>query len=49
MVIVRLSTPPYHPQSNGLTERMVKAFKSGMKKLSKSTVDLKIARFLFHY
>ena len=47
--IVRLSTAPYHPQSNGLTERMVKAFKSGMKKLSKSTVDLKIARFLFHY
>ena len=47
--IACLSTAPYHSQSNGLVERMVKAFKNGIKKSSKGTVDLKIARFFFHY
>ena len=47
--IAHLLTAPYLPQSNGLAERMVQAFKGGMKKLSKGTVDLKLARFLFNY
>ena len=47
--IGHLLTALYHPQSNGLAERMAQAFKSGMKKLSEGTVALKLARFLFNY
>ena len=49
--IVHLFVPPYHAASNGLAERAVQTFKSGMKRLSQShgSLDDKIARFLFHY
>ena len=40
---------PYHPSSNGLTERAVQTFKKGFKKLSKGSVHDKISRFLFSY
>ena len=46
--INHLTTTPYHPQSNGLAERMVQAFKSGMKRLFEGTIELKLARFLFN-
>ena len=48
--IVHLFVPPYHAASNGLAERAVQTFKSGMKRLSQSrgSLDDNIARFLFH-
>ena len=47
--IKHLKTPPYHPASNGIAERAVQTFKSGMRKLKEGTLDTKVARFLFTY
>ena len=47
--ITHLTTAPYHPQSNGLAEKMVQTFKSGMQKMTEGNVSVKLARFLLNY
>ena len=47
--IRHVRVPPYHPSSNGLTERAVQTFKKGFKKSSKGSVQDKISHFLFSY
>ena len=40
---------PYHPATNGLAERAVQIFKTGMKKLLKGSVTERLAKVLFQY
>ena len=47
--IQQVKTVPYHPASNGLTERAVRTFKTCMKKLSNGSLQDLVTSFLFKY
>ena len=47
--IQHVKTVPYHPASNGLTERAVHTFKTCMKKLSNGSLQACVNKFLFKY
>ena len=42
-------SPPYHPSTNGATERMVQVLKKALKSVSGSSIKHKLAKFLFSY
>ena len=46
--IKHIFTSPYHPASNGLTERAVQIFKSTISKMD-GLIDLRLSRFLLNY
>ena len=41
------TSSPYHPASNGITERAIQCFKQAMMKLSSGSLETKLTRFLF--
>ena len=47
--VKHVTSAPYHPASNGLAERAVKTFKTGMRKMTEGSLKQKLARFLFSY
>ena len=46
---IKQTSAPYHPTSNGLAERAVKIFKTGIKKMTEGSLRQKLSRFLFNY
>ena len=47
--VKHVTAAPYHPASNGLAERAVKTFRTGMRKMTEGSLKQKLARFLFSY
>ena len=43
------TSAPYHPASNGLAERAVQVVKTGLRKNTKGSMDLRLAQILFKY
>ena len=47
--IRHITTAPYHPAGNGLTERVVQTFKQALKKEPTVDLDTQLSKFLFRY
>ncbi|KAK4328659.1 hypothetical protein Pmani_000967 [Petrolisthes manimaculis] len=47
--IRHLTSPPWSPKSNGLVERAVQTFKTGLRKQRNGSLSTKVSRFLFNY
>ena len=47
--IVHVKSAPYHPLSNGLVERVVQTLKRGIARISGTTLQERVSKFLFKY
>ena len=47
--VLHITSAPYHPSMNGLTERAVQTFKQALKCIQGSSIQEKISKFLFQY